>query len=64
MAAAEAARDIETVMSFWAEDAIFQTNGSKQLQGKEAIRAVMLGCLLFSFQKRSAFDPEQSSSET
>lgn len=43
LATAEAARDIETVMSFWAEDAVFQRHGSAQLQGKEAIRGVMQG---------------------
>jgi uncharacterized protein (TIGR02246 family) len=41
LATAEAARDIETVMSLWTDDAIFQMHGSAQLQGKEAIRGVM-----------------------
>ena len=43
LAAAEASRDIETVMSFWADDAIFQRHGSAQLRGKEEIREAMHG---------------------
>jgi ketosteroid isomerase-like protein len=39
-AAAEAAKDIERALGFWAEDAIVQTSGSPQIQGREAIRGV------------------------
>lgn len=35
--AAEAAFDIETALTFWAEDAISQGAGAPQVQGKEAI---------------------------
>lgn len=41
VAAAEAARDIETAISFWADDAIIQTHGAVQAQGKDAIRQGM-----------------------
>ncbi|MEH6557329.1 MAG: nuclear transport factor 2 family protein [Oceanicoccus sp.] len=41
LATAEAARDIETAMSFWAEDAIIQVYGSVQQQGKDSIRKGM-----------------------
>ena len=41
LAEAEAARNIEEAMSFWAEDAIFQAHGIPQIEGKEAIQESM-----------------------
>ena len=39
-AAAEAAKDIDRALGFWAEDAILQAPGSPQLQGRDAVRSV------------------------
>jgi uncharacterized protein (TIGR02246 family) len=39
--AAEAAKDLETALSFWADDAIVQTFGSPQIQGKKAVAGLM-----------------------
>jgi len=37
---AEAAKDIERALGYWAEDAILQAPGSPQIQGREQIRGV------------------------
>jgi uncharacterized protein (TIGR02246 family) len=39
-AAAEAAKDIERALAFWAEDAVLQAPGTPQLQGRDAVREV------------------------
>jgi ketosteroid isomerase-like protein len=38
--AAESAKDAQSAIAFWAEDAIVQPAGSPQLQGREAIKAL------------------------
>ncbi len=38
MTAAEAAADVPLALSFWADDAIVQTAGNPQVEGKEAVR--------------------------
>ena len=37
IAAAEAAKEIETVLTFWADDAVVQIFGAPQINGKEAV---------------------------
>lgn len=39
-ATAEAAKDIEGTLAFWAEDAVFQMPGAAQMRGREAIRGL------------------------
>ena len=43
--AAEAARDLEAVMSYWSDEAILQINGAPQVEGKESVRELMRGML-------------------
>jgi uncharacterized protein (TIGR02246 family) len=50
VASAEARRDLDTVMNYWAEDAVAHLQGSSQLAGKESIRELM-GGLLSSFKE-------------
>jgi len=38
---AEAARDLDTVMGYWADGAILQVNGAPQVEGKDSIRELM-----------------------
>jgi ketosteroid isomerase-like protein len=40
VAAAEAAFDIPTALTFWADDAILQPAGMPQIEGKEAVRGL------------------------
>ena len=58
VAAAEAAKDREKALTFWAPDAIVQPAGMPQLQGKEAVsnmyRVYMDSSGLKSFEGRSS----------
>ncbi|MGW8180018.1 MAG: YybH family protein, partial [bacterium] len=48
--AAEAARDLEAVMTYWSDEATLQVNGTPQINGKDAVREVMRG-MLTSFKE-------------
>ena len=37
ISAAEAAKEIETILTYWADDAIVQVNGAPQINGKDAV---------------------------
>ena len=43
IAAAEAAKEIETVLTFWADDAIMQFYGAPQINGKDAVSESVKG---------------------
>ena len=50
LAAAEAERDLDRVMSYWAEDAVAHIEGMPEVKGKSAIRELM-GSMLSSFKE-------------
>jgi uncharacterized protein (TIGR02246 family) len=50
LAAAEAARDLEAVMSYWSDGGVAQIDGLPQIEGKESVRELMRS-MLSSFKE-------------